>query len=187
MESCDTVFPVSKFCVFHANVRSLLLSIDDLKVVCYEKSPDVFVVSETWLDPSVGDEVSIPGYAAVRSDRDRHGGGLAVYLKSSIKFQPVSFVVSCHSALESMWLALSGCSLPPSTILGACYRPPSAPRDSIDQFITECQVASARFSHAIICGDLNINLLSNSSSSLGFLDSLSIIGLRQVISEPTIE
>lgn len=62
MESCDTVFPVSKFCVFHANVRSFLLSIDDLKVVCYEKSPDVFVVSETWLDPSVGDEVSIPAW-----------------------------------------------------------------------------------------------------------------------------
>ena len=32
---------------------------------------------------------------------------------------------------------------------------------------------------------MNINLLSNSSSSLGFLDSLSIISLRQVISEPT--
>ena len=43
----------------------------------------------------------------------------------------------------------------------------------------------ARFRHVIICGDLNINLLSDSATAAEFLKCLSIFNLRQVISEPT--
>ena len=43
---------------------------------------------------------------------------------------------------------------------------------------------SARYSHVIICGDVNINFLSTTAISTGFLNTLSILNLLQVISKP---
>ena len=40
----------------------------------------ILALSETWLDSSVVDgEVYIPGYTLLRFDRNRSGGGVAMY------------------------------------------------------------------------------------------------------------
>ena len=145
---------------------------------------DVFVICESWLDASVSqNEISIPNYSILRNDRNRHGGGVAVFFKSSMKATLI------HSEnrfqLESLWLSLSGGSIPPSTVLCVFYRPPSASRASIDELFSQCQVMLACFRHVIICGDLNINLLFDNTLSTDFLNTLSILNLRQVISDPT--
>ena len=109
-----------KFCIFQVNVRSLLQSIDDVKLLCDEKKPDVFVVTESWLDASVSDnKVTIPDYSILQNDRNRHSGGVAVYFKSSRKATLVTSV--CRSQVESLWLSLSGGLKPSSTVLYACY------------------------------------------------------------------
>ena len=44
-------------------------------------------VSETKLDKSVLDgEVSIDGYEIKRADRNRHGGGVACYIRKDLVF-----------------------------------------------------------------------------------------------------
>ena len=67
------------------------------------------------------DEIAIPDYSILCNDRNRHDGGVAILFKSSIS---VTLIHSGHkSQLESLWLSLSGGSIPPSTALCACYRP----------------------------------------------------------------
>ena len=45
-------------------------------------------VNETWLDSTISDqEVCIDGYTLVRCDRSRHGGGVALYIRSVIPFR----------------------------------------------------------------------------------------------------
>ena len=52
--------------------------------------PSIQALSETWLDTSTVDaELTIKGYSLYCKDRNRHGGGIAVYLKSLLTTQPI--------------------------------------------------------------------------------------------------
>ncbi|XP_072018361.1 uncharacterized protein [Amphiura filiformis] len=61
----------------HFNTRSLLPKISELRCLISDAKPAAVAISETWLDESVPDnEINIQGYAVLRHDRDREGGGL---------------------------------------------------------------------------------------------------------------
>ena len=46
---------------------------------------DILTLNETRLDSSILDcEVQIPGYDIIRSDRNRYGGGVAIYIRTII-------------------------------------------------------------------------------------------------------
>ena len=46
-------------------------------------------ITESWLDDSVEDsEVEVCGYTILRHDRNRHGGGVCLYIRSDISFSP---------------------------------------------------------------------------------------------------
>lgn len=65
----------------HINARSLVPKLDIFKTWFMISKPDVVVVSETWLKPSVSDNVLfIDGYRIFRSDRKGRAGGVAVYI-----------------------------------------------------------------------------------------------------------
>ena len=54
---------------------------DNLKIECNDLNPHILCISETWLDNEISDsEVSIGNYDLVRLDRNRHGGGVAIYI-----------------------------------------------------------------------------------------------------------
>ena len=42
---------------------------------------DVLAINESKLDHVSNDEIHIPGYNIVRKDRNRHGGGVIMYIK----------------------------------------------------------------------------------------------------------
>ena len=66
----------------HLNVRSLLPKIDQICLIAKETNPACLIISETWLDNSVFDsEITIPNYVVCRNDRNRHGGGVCVYVR----------------------------------------------------------------------------------------------------------
>ena len=57
----------------------------DLYVMINTTSPDVIVITETFLDSSILDGEVIPqGYSVFRCDRNQHGGG--VLIDVSLKF-----------------------------------------------------------------------------------------------------
>ena len=59
--------------------------LDDLRIICslYSESPDIVCITESWLDGSIeNSEIFIQGYIAHRLDRNKHGGGLLIYVKN---------------------------------------------------------------------------------------------------------
>jgi len=43
--------------------------------------PDIVCITETWLCNDICElESSIPGYTCIRCDRNRHGGGVALFI-----------------------------------------------------------------------------------------------------------
>ena len=83
--SCKTKYKLS---VSHMNVKSLIPCFDEIKIWLKENPCDVFTLSEIWLDSTVHDSElnMIPGYVVERTDRNRHGGGVAIYIKDDIHY-----------------------------------------------------------------------------------------------------
>ena len=53
---------------------------------------------EAWLDDTISDsDLVIPGYHVVRRDRDRHGGGVAMFITDCIPFSIVLASCLCRT------------------------------------------------------------------------------------------
>ena len=62
------------------NVNGLLRNIDEIKLLIKEGKVSILAVIESKVDNNIADElISIDGYKIVRLDRNKHGGGLAIY------------------------------------------------------------------------------------------------------------
>ena len=71
--------------LIHLNINSLLSKI--AREIARKTRATVIGITESKLDGSVLDgEINIDGYELVRSDRNRHGGGVACYIRSDITF-----------------------------------------------------------------------------------------------------
>ena len=60
--------------------------LDEVKLWLDEQKPHIFELNETRLDNSVTDE-NIEGYSVLRKDRNRFGGGCAIYIDNNITFK----------------------------------------------------------------------------------------------------
>ena len=62
--------------------------LDNVKLWLDEQKAHIFGLNETRLDNSVTDEnIDIEGYSVLRKDRNRFGGGSAIYIDNNIAFK----------------------------------------------------------------------------------------------------
>ena len=67
------------------NVNSLLLHIDEIRMLVKDLGVHILAINETKLDDNIDDAlISIVGYSIKKRDRNRHGGGVAIYINDSI-------------------------------------------------------------------------------------------------------
>ena len=120
-----------------------------------------FCLSETKIDESVIDtSLCVSGYELFRNDRDRHGGGVCMYVSSSLPCKRIS--APSFTGLESLLVFVE--FLPSvSYVVGALYRPPSG---NITSTFTEALTSTmdylysqASASDVTLLGDLNVNFL----------------------------
>ena len=100
---------------------------DNLRVVCASGCYDFITVTETWVSADVLDqELYLPGYTIICRERNRHGGGVAIYVSTSVLFR--SLVDPCPN-LELIVLEFTLKSQ--LYTLGVIYRPPNASTDCL--------------------------------------------------------
>ena len=69
------------------NIGSLLKHIDEIKVFLDEYKHHILGLNETRLnDDTEDDDLFIEGYSIVRGDRNRNGGGVAIYISDDIPY-----------------------------------------------------------------------------------------------------
>ena len=67
--------------VLYYNARRILPKLDELHAIMLIRQPHIVCIVETWLSPDVSDkELNLPGYQLLRLDRNRHGGGILMYV-----------------------------------------------------------------------------------------------------------
>ena len=186
-KSDPTQFPSTpSFSVLSFNAQSLLQKMDNLRAVCASSCYDFITVTETWLSADVlYRELYLPGYTIICRDCNCHGGGVAIYVSTSVSFR--SLVDLCPN-LELIILEFILKSQ--FYTLGVIYRPSNASTDCLSNLYN--YVNSMRHqncSNLILCGDFNIDVSATSiltcASNNLFSQLCKDFCLSQVISQPT--
>ena len=172
--------------LIHLNINSLLSKIDELRAIAKKSRAAVIGITESKLDESVTDgEINIDGYEVIRSDWNRHGGGVACYIRNDISFNPRG---NFSSEVENIFLDM----LLPKTkpiLIGILYRPPDQSKflDKLSTAISETDNFDGQ--EVYILGDLNINLINNQKHTPNgikrYKEFCSLNGLKQLLTLPT--
>ena len=168
--------------LFYYNCRSLIPKIDNLRAVAATHAPDVILLCETWLDSTISiNELFIPNYSISRRDRNRHGGGVAIYIRDTI---PYSVYIS-HDSIELLLVELK---LKHGHLLcGVFYRSPSSKSSVLTILESTLEaIPPNRLTSLTLLGDFNIDQRNPDHPLQPHLHSIQDkLNLHQVVSEPT--
>lgn len=142
---------------------------------------DIFCISETKLDDSFTmSQFTVPDYKIHRKDRDCNGGGLLVYVKSSIPHR-IRNEFTCVTGIE--YLIIEIMVKAEKVMFIFIYKPPNIRNvdlvtslgSLLDNFLTELR-------SIFIVGDINIDMQCPTRSVEEFM---SMYNLRNIIDKPT--
>ena len=151
----------------------------------FENPFDILAINESKIDPTIRDsEIYINNYSIVRFDRNRFGGGVALYIKNTIPYTERKDLVPDN--LEMICVEINRQHSRPFLIT-TWYRPPNSELDifnNFELFLFKCDMENKEL---IIVGDLNCDVnkvpLDSQTHKLQTLSSL--YQLTQVINDPT--
>lgn len=132
---------------------NILLSIDHFVVPI-----DVIILGETWIKADNTGLYKINGYNSIFSSRENSSGGLAVYIRDTIKYNVLENLSSGGFHHISVELKMNG----EKYEIHGVYRPPSFDFNVFYEFI-ECWLNKSNSHPCFIFGDVNVpvNLINN--------------------------
>ena len=174
--------------LFLLNIRGLVNKIDMLRFLLSKNEIDVLCVNETLCDSTISDgEVSISGLRIERKDRNRSGGGVALYI--STKFFYIRRYEFENPDLEMICIQVS-IPFQKQLIVFCIYRPPSNDAsffDKLESVLESAHCSCKSDTEFLVLGDLNCDYMhgknSNLHSKLDFL--MNTYSFTQVIDTPT--
>lgn len=172
------------FKLANINIRSLFTGFHEFNNLIQSNSFSVIGVTETWLSRDImSATVNIQNYKFFRCDRPSRGGGVGLYVKSSLNCTVV--YSSSDPDLEQLWLKVKLLNV--TFGVGVIYRPPrSSIAATIDMLENSISNILPTIDNIIVMGDFNLNFFdiddSNVSKLCRIMDSF---GLIQTIHEPT--
>ena len=182
-KSSDSTGHIGQLKILYFNGRSLLPKLDELRLIVEAERPDAICVNETWLSDEISnDELRLTNYCMFRLDRNRHGGGVLVYVKASFS---VKVILAGPSDLELLVVSVSCRNL--THYIGIYYRPPSPFIDNFDRLcLTLSSLSSFYFSRFVLVGDFNVNYFCTNSFLYRQLElSLLPFNLCQIVTTAT--
>ena len=154
------------FKIGHLNIRSLVKNVDQLRIYLSNKKYNILSVNETMLDSSIpNDEININGYDIVRKDRNRNGGGVALYIRNVIDYKIRNDLM--NEKLETITIEVCP-SKAKSFFVNTWYRPPDASIECFDWYENCIIDMDLENKESIPMGDFNCDwskLVINSAAS----------------------
>ena len=104
--------------------------IDFLRVLCSMYKPDCVCIVESWLSSDILDnELCIEGFDIIRLDRNRHGGGILLFINSVLTHH---LVFTGSPELELVIVTVHSLSI------ALFYRSPGSQSVILDNLLTAC-------------------------------------------------
>ena len=166
LASCK--FEMADLSVFYFNIRGLRSKLDELISVLdnIAVTPDVLVLTETWLTKDIKKLYSIPGYNHFGVCRDeKRGGGISIYISNQIDFILVeegTIIIENYEILHTL-IRLNRAEIR----IIAIYRPPSG---NLECFMKHLNTLLNKHKNKnLFIGDFNINLRNIISSVASYI------------------
>ena len=97
----------------------------------------------------------------LRRDRNRYGGGVALYISNNLHFTYRSDLESTY--IEILWAEINAYGK--KILVGVLYRPPQSKVEYWDHFQTNVHRAIDLYLPIFLLGDFNVNMLSQQNNS----------------------
>ena len=152
----------NNFSILYFNARSILPKLDDLWVAVAAQKPSIVCIVESWLSEDISDlEMSIENYHLTRLDRNRHGGGVVIYIHASLTWE---VLFRGANDLEFLSLSITSAGSLCKHCVSVLYRPPSSPVSFFDNLCTTLQFLSPhRFTSFVLVGDLTLTFVTKTT------------------------
>ena len=150
-------------------------------------TPEIVAISETKITKNSKYNYKIPNYNFIHTDSASNAGGVAFYIKKEPNYNIRNDITLDVSNCESLWIELHSAHTQ-KLIVGVIYCHPNPKfvdlQENLLHTIANLEKQKVQY---IICGDININLLSSNKKSKinQYKTSLSAIGCKCLINEPT--
>lgn len=169
--------------VVHVNVRSILKNKDNLESFLHNLNfaPDVLVCTETWLKATRAHMATLEGYKSVHvTAKLNKSDGVTFFVREGLQFQIVNNNFS--GCTGKSIIVLIGDK---KVFITGMYRSPKYRQiDSFLEGLDDLMKDHSCAAHVII-GDMNVDLLENSTRTNELLNLVSSNGFINYIREPT--
>ena len=123
MASLTTSFNSSKLKLAHISIRSCRNKEVEISLFLKENDIDILSLNETWLKSNF--KLDIPNYTIARRDRlRRQGGGVAILVRTDIKFDIIDLRSTLNSDNEAITVLLKNSQ--DSISISTIYIPPAS-------------------------------------------------------------
>ena len=141
------------------NINSLLKHIDEVKIFCETHRPHVLCLNETKLSNEINDkDIQIENYHTIlRKDRNRHSGGVAIYVTDTIKLKKRE---DLQTQIESITVELDILFVKP-ILITTVYRLPDSLVEIFDKLESPLSRLDNENKELIFSGDMNCNWLNS--------------------------
>ncbi len=166
------------------NIVSLPKYIDEIRILLAKQDLDILALNETRLDDMLSDDLmSVHNYDLIRTDRNRQGGGVCLYIRSNLNY--LNRNDSIPAILEAVCVEIHKPNSQPF-IVASIYRSPSASSQYFSMIESFIDKLDSEGKEIIMVGDLNCNMLDSlNSASKKLNDFLNVYQLSQLIVKPT--
>ena len=165
--------------IVHNNVCSILPKVD---IVFNELSDYDFIgITESHLDSKVTNEqIEFDGFQMpIRLDRNRHGGGVALYIRNSLHYKSRSDLLNPN--IEIIFVEIQNVNN--KFLLSLIYRPPNSKADFLEQLAACLEKALDTEMPIFLMGDFNIDMLAEGNNT--FRQLLHNFSLTNIINQST--
>ena len=174
------------FSIAQLNITSLTKHIDELRILITEMNFDILCINETRIDKTIkNSEIGLQGYDLTRRDRNRRGGGVAIYIRNTIPYVERSTIIPEN--VEAVCIEVRKPNAKP-ILISTWYRQPNSNSEILDSFEIFLQNIDKENKEIIITGDFNIDLMpseTENSKANRLKELLNTYQLSQLIKKPT--
>jgi len=146
--------PTAQIKYFYTNACSIRNKQKELEATALLESYSLIALTETCWDESHDWIMAIDGYRLFRWDgQGKRGGGVALYIKKSIKAEELSLKNS-HKQVERLWVRIRDRGNKGDLVMGVYYRLPDQGEPTDEAFFLQLQEAS-RSQFVVLLGDFS--------------------------------
>jgi hypothetical protein len=184
---------INYFSVLHHNIRSAQKNLESLQHLLHSINIDFSIIglTETWLNQFNFSLYGIDGYFSEHNFRqNRRGGGVALYIKNTIKYKCRTDLDILNDFIESKFIEIqtetTGIEKP--IIVGVIYRPPNTDIEDFNEWMNNTMTKINNENKNIyLLGDFNINIMhyDTHTSTAEFLDLMYTSSMLPLITKPT--